>query len=75
MVTVFGGLAMLVGLIMLYFVTGTNVISEQLSQRHDIVGHPLFIPIMLMLLLGAFTKSAQWPFHFGYRKRWQLQRQ
>lgn len=68
MVTVFGGLAMLVGLIMLYFVTGTNVISEQLNQRHDIVEHPLFIPIMLMLLLGAFTKSAQWPFHFWLPK-------
>jgi multicomponent Na+:H+ antiporter subunit A len=23
----------------------------------------LFIPMMLMILLGAFTKSAQFPFH------------
>lgn len=64
MITVFGGLAMLVGFIMLYVVTGTNTITELIAQRHVIVSHSLFIPIVLMLLLGAFTKSAQWPFHF-----------
>lgn len=63
-VTVFGGLAMLVGFIMLYVVTGTNTITKQIAQSHEIATHPLFIPIVLMFLLGAFTKSAQWPFHF-----------
>lgn len=64
MITVFGGLAMLVGFLMLYVVTGTNTITELIEQRHVIASHTLFIPIVLMFLLGAFTKSAQWPFHF-----------
>ncbi|QLK85417.1 DUF4040 family protein [Staphylococcus sp. 17KM0847] len=68
MVTVFGGLAMLVGFIMLYVVTGTNTITQQIALREDIATHPLFIPIVVMLLLGAFTKSAQWPFHFWLPK-------
>ncbi|PTH92910.1 cation:proton antiporter, partial [Staphylococcus shinii] len=58
------GLAMLVGFIMLYVVTGTNTITKQIAQSHEIAAHPLFIPIVLMFLLGAFTKSAQWSFHF-----------
>ncbi|MDO5375125.1 MAG: DUF4040 family protein [Staphylococcus rostri] len=68
MVTVFGGLAMFVGFIMLYVMTGTNTITEQIAQREAIAAHPLFIPMIVMLLLGAFTKSAQWPFHFWLPK-------
>ncbi|MCK7574490.1 MAG: hypothetical protein MZV65_00170 [Chromatiales bacterium] len=29
-----------------------------------IAGHPLYLPALLLILLGAFTKSAQFPFHF-----------
>lgn len=68
MITVFGGLALLTGFIMLYIITGTNNISEILAQRHAIEKHPLYIPMMLMLLLGAFTKSAQFPFHIWLPK-------
>ncbi|UXR69882.1 DUF4040 family protein [Staphylococcus sp. IVB6246] len=64
MVTVLGGLAMFVGFMMLYVVTGTNTITKQIAMREEIATHPLFIPIIVMLLLGAFTKSAQFPFHF-----------
>ena len=46
MITVFGGLALLTGFIMLYIITGTNNISEILAQRHVIEKHPLFIPMM-----------------------------
>ena len=53
---------------MLYVITGTNTISEILEQRHTIERHSLFIPMMLMLLLGAFTKSAQFPFHIWLPK-------
>ena len=63
MITVFGGLALLTGFIMIYSVTGTNTITEIMAQRHEIAQHPLFIPIVIMLLIGAFTKSAQFPFH------------
>ncbi|EHJ06723.1 Na+/H+ antiporter Mnh2 subunit A [Staphylococcus simiae] len=63
MITVFGGLALLVGFIMLYIMTGTNTITEILSRADDIQDQPLFIPMIIMFLLGAFTKSAQFPFH------------
>ena len=62
-ITVFGGLALLAGFIMLYMMTGTNTITELLQQRHHISQQPLFIPAMLLMLIGAFTKSAQFPFH------------
>ncbi len=68
MITVFGGLALLTGFIMLYIITGTNMISDILEQRHTIEQHPLFIPMIIMLLLGAFTKSAQFPFHIWLPK-------
>ena len=60
-ITVFGGLALLAGFIMLYMMTGTNTITELLQQRHHISQQPLFIPAMLLMLIGAFTKSAQFP--------------
>ena len=63
MITVFGGLALLVGFIMLYIMTGTNNITEILGQADHIKNHALFIPMIIMFLLGAFTKSAQFPFH------------
>lgn len=68
MITVLGGLALLTGFIMLYIITGTNTISELLAQRHEISEHALFIPMMIMLLIGAFTKSAQFPFHIWLPK-------
>ncbi|MCI2773754.1 DUF4040 family protein [Staphylococcus petrasii] len=68
MITVLGGLALLTGFIMLYIITGTNTISELLAQRHQISEHALFIPMMIMLLIGAFTKSAQFPFHIWLPK-------
>lgn len=63
LITVFGGLAMFAGFLMLYVMTGTFSIREIWSQIGDISGHALFIPAMLLILLGAFTKSAQFPFH------------
>ncbi|WP_077214447.1 Na+/H+ antiporter subunit A [Bacillus dakarensis] len=63
MITVFGGLAMLGGIILLYNMTGSFSITEIVSQSGDIFNHPLFVPALLCILLGAFTKSAQFPFH------------
>ncbi|WP_405112286.1 Na+/H+ antiporter subunit A [Paenibacillus sp. FSL K6-1217] len=63
LITVFGGLAMFAGFLMLYVMTGTFSIREIWSQVGDISGETLFIPAMLLILLGAFTKSAQFPFH------------
>lgn len=63
LITVFGGLAMLGGIILLYIMTGTFSFSEIVSQSDVIFGHTLFVPALLCILLGAFTKSAQFPFY------------
>lgn len=63
LITVFGGLAMLGGIILLYIMTGSFSITEIIGQANVIMEHSLFIPALLCVLLGAFTKSAQFPFH------------
>ncbi|WP_050184217.1 Na+/H+ antiporter subunit A [Domibacillus robiginosus] len=63
LITVGGGLSMLVGFIMLYTMTGTNSIQEIISMRDAISDHQLFVPALILILIGAFTKSAQFPFH------------
>ncbi|MFC4323459.1 Na+/H+ antiporter subunit A [Litchfieldia salsa] len=63
LITVFGGLAMLAGFILLSIMTNTFSIREMISQVATLPEHTLFIPAMLLVLLGAFTKSAQFPFH------------
>ncbi|MEG0258806.1 MAG: Na+/H+ antiporter subunit A [Lysinibacillus sp.] len=62
-ITVFGGLAMLAGFLMLYVASGTLSIREIIANVAIISEHELFVPAMLLILLGAFTKSAQFPFH------------
>ncbi|MDP4527505.1 putative monovalent cation/H+ antiporter subunit A [Alkalimonas delamerensis] len=63
MVTVLGGLALMTGLIMLGLVGGSFELSEILAAD-GLTEHPLYLPMLILLLLGAFTKSAQTPFHF-----------
>ncbi|QIO07817.1 monovalent cation/H+ antiporter subunit A [Acinetobacter lanii] len=63
-ITGLGGLAMLGGFILLGQITGTYQIDQILTMRETIQSSPLFIPTLLLVLLGAFTKSAQFPFHF-----------
>ncbi|KOP80064.1 Na+/H+ antiporter subunit A [Cytobacillus solani] len=63
LITVFGGLSMLGGIILLYIMTGSFNISEIIDQAAAISTSPLFIPALVCILLGAFTKSAQFPFH------------
>jgi multicomponent Na+:H+ antiporter subunit A len=62
-VTGAGGLAFLAGLILLGFAAGTSSLSEILAAG-GLQEHALYLPILLLLLAGAFTKSAQVPFHF-----------
>src|SRR5699024_1372089 len=63
LITIFGGLAMLAGFLMVYMVTDTFSIREVITLIGDHKGHFLFLPAMILILLGAFTKSAQFPFH------------
>jgi multicomponent Na+:H+ antiporter subunit A len=34
-----------------------------MNSHAVLTGHPLFLPAMMLILLGALTKSAQFPFH------------
>ncbi len=63
-ITGMGGLAMLGGFILLGQITGTYQIDQILGMSEQIQSHALFVPTLLLILLGAFTKSAQFPFHF-----------
>jgi len=63
-VTVTGGLALLGGLLLLYQITGSFELSEVLAANDRIIAHPLYEPMLVLVVLGAFTKSAQFPFHF-----------
>ncbi|WP_246106281.1 hydrogen gas-evolving membrane-bound hydrogenase subunit E [Pseudonocardia kunmingensis] len=60
LVTVFGGLSMLLGFVLLGEAAGTYRISEILA---DPPRGALVPAALLLILLGAFTKSAQLPFH------------
>lgn len=62
-ITVFGGLSMLGGFSLLYVIAGTFSIRELIANADLIMASGLFIPAMILVLLGAFTKSAQFPFH------------
>lgn len=63
LITVFGGFAMFGGFLLLYVMTGSFSIREVISQLSVIANHSLFLPAMILILLGAFTKSSQFPFH------------
>jgi multicomponent Na+:H+ antiporter subunit A len=64
LVTGAGGLALLIGFLLLKSVGGTSRISELGGQAALIRQDALYLPILLTVFLGAFTKSAQFPFHF-----------
>lgn len=64
LVTFGGGLALLAGVVLMGIAGGTMEISEILSSGDLIRNHGLYLPILILFLLGAFTKSAQFPFHF-----------
>lgn len=57
-----GGLALLGGLLMLGAAGGTYSLAELLAL--DLSDHPWYAAFTLLIMIGAFTKSAQFPFHF-----------
>lgn len=64
LVTGAGGLALLAGLILLGQMGGSYELSSLIEQRTQIISHAYYLPMLLLILAGAFTKSAQAPFHF-----------
>ena len=64
LVTGTGGLALLAGFILLAQVMGTSRISEIVARLPDVAQTPALTTALVLILVGAFTKSAQFPFHF-----------
>ncbi|WP_448383694.1 monovalent cation/H+ antiporter subunit A [Desulfosoma sp.] len=64
MVTVAGGLALLAGFLLLGHMSGTHRLSEIVGKGEVVRTHSLYAPALVLILLGVFTKSAQFPFHF-----------
>jgi len=63
-VTGAGGLCLLVGVLLLGRITGSYDLNVVLASGDVIRAHPLYSTVLVLVLLGAFTKSAQFPFHF-----------
>lgn len=64
LVTAGGGLALLAGLVLTGFIAGTYDMTLWPENNELIHNHSLYLPAMLLILVGCFTKSAQMPFHF-----------
>lgn len=63
LITVTGGVGMFAGFIMLFVMTGSFSVREIITTIGQYTDDRLFLPAMVLVLLGAFTKSAQFPFH------------
>jgi multicomponent Na+:H+ antiporter subunit A len=64
LITGTGGLALLAGIVLIGNVAGTFELSEIRAQGDAVLTSATYLPILLLFLAGAFTKSAQVPFHF-----------
>ncbi|KAA3605730.1 MAG: hypothetical protein D8M57_15915 [Candidatus Scalindua sp. AMX11] len=72
LVTGIGGLTLLSGFILLGQAGNSLELSNLLNSGDAIRNHQLYVPILLLVLAGAFTKSAQVPFHFWLPTRGTL---
>ena len=64
MVTGAGGLALLVGVMLLGHVVGSYDLDRVLASGDAIRAHALYPVLLTLILIGALSKSAQFPFHF-----------
>src|SRR3546814_18788781 len=63
-VTGAGGVCLLVGLMLLGRAAGSYDVDVVLAARTAIQNDAAYLPALILILIGAFTKSAQFPFHF-----------
>ena len=59
-----GGLCLLAGVLLIGHIVGSFKLDVVLASGDLIRAHPLYVTALVLVLLGAFTKSAQFPFHF-----------
>ena len=63
-ITAIGGLALLAGILVIGHIVGSYDLETVLASGNAIRASALYLPALLLVLLGAFTKSAQFPFQF-----------
>jgi multicomponent K+:H+ antiporter subunit A len=63
-VTVGGGLALLLGVLAVGEIVGSYDLDSVLAAGDQIRNHPWYPALLGLILLGVLTKSAQFPFHF-----------
>ena len=63
-ITAAGGLALFAGVLVLGHIVGSYELDAVLAAGDRIRQHPLYLVALALILLGALTKSAQFPFHF-----------
>jgi len=63
-VTGAGGLCLLAGVLLIGRIVGSYELDLVLASGDTLRRHPLYTVVLVLVLLGAFTKSAQFPFHF-----------
>jgi NADH:ubiquinone oxidoreductase subunit 5 (subunit L)/multisubunit Na+/H+ antiporter MnhA subunit len=67
LITALGGLTMMIGFLIVGM-AGESFSIRELTQtaalQQRVAGSPLYMAALLLVLVGAMTKSAQWPFHF-----------
>jgi multicomponent K+:H+ antiporter subunit A len=63
-VTSAGGLCLFAGALILGRIVGSYDLEAVLSSRRLIIESPLYLPALVLVAIGALTKSAQFPFHF-----------
>src|SRR5690606_41359174 len=63
LVTMAGGLCLLAGIVLMGIAGGSFSIRELADKGALVQGHPYYTAIVVLVLLGALTTSAQAPFH------------
>jgi multicomponent K+:H+ antiporter subunit A len=63
-VTGAGGLALLAGVLLIGDIVGSFSLGDVLAAGDRVRADPRYPLLLALVLLGAFTKSAQFPFHF-----------
>jgi multicomponent K+:H+ antiporter subunit A len=59
-----GGLCLIAGMLILGNIVGSYDLTVILQNKEAIQASDWYLPALILILLGAFTKSAQFPFHF-----------
>lgn len=63
-ITGIGGFCLLIGLLLLGHIVGSYELDAILAAGDVVKSSSLYLPALVLILIGALTKSAQFPFHF-----------